>query len=105
MKQKSKTLQQGAEAIISLDENNQILKNRIKKSYRIKKLDEKIRKLRTRNETKIIQLASTKIPVPKILDSNEKTKQIKMEYLEGKKLSENLDIFSLNKQKKICKQI
>jgi TP53 regulating kinase-like protein len=102
---KSKILQQGAEAIISLDKNNQILKNRIKKSYRMKKLDEKIRKLRTRNESKIMKIASTKIPVPRIIDSNEKTKKIIMEYINGEKLSENLDNFFLKKQKKICKQI
>ena len=33
---KQKIIQQGAEAIISLDNKNQILKNRISKGYRLK---------------------------------------------------------------------
>ena len=45
-----KILAQGAEAVISLEENSEgsrIVKERIKKSYRIPQLDEKIRKERT----------------------------------------------------------
>jgi TP53 regulating kinase and related kinases len=102
---KQKIIQQGAEGIIILTKENQILKKRIKKSYRIKKLDEKIRKLRTRNETKIMKIASTKIPVPKIIQSDEKKNEIIMEFIDGKKLSENLNKFSLLKQKRISKQI
>ena len=127
---KSKIIQQGAEAVISLepspnreggrtfardklesttsgsasrDKNHQVvLKNRISKGYRLPVLDQKLRKLRTRSEAKIINKLSGIIPVPKIIDSNEKTFQIEMEYIQGEKLSislENLDY------KQICKQI
>ena len=60
-------IQQGAEAIISLDSNNQILKNRIKKSYRLQILDTKLRKSRTKSETKIINKLKNIINVPKII--------------------------------------
>lgn len=99
-----KIIQQGAEAIITL-KNNQIIKNRIKKSYRIPELDNKIRKLRTRSETKLLEKASKIINIPEVIDSDEKQKKITMEYIQGKKLSENLNLFTLEKQKKIIQQL
>jgi len=95
------TIQQGAEAIISF-QNNKILKNRIKKSYRHPDLDEKLRKLRTRSESKIISKLHNIIPVPKIINTNEKNKQIIMQYINGLKLSEHLESLDY---KQICKQI
>ena len=58
-----KLLTQGAEAKIIL-KNNFVIKNRIKKGYRIKELDNKIRKLRTRSETKLLNKAGKVIKVP-----------------------------------------
>jgi len=98
-------LYQGAEAIISLDEKeNLIIKNRIKKSYRIKELDDKIRKQRTKAEKKLLEKASKIINAPNPLPLKE-FNIIKMPYVEGKKLSENLDNFPLEKQKEIMKII
>ena len=94
---------QGAEAII-VKEGNFIIKNRIPKSYRIKELDEKIRKQRTKAETKLLEKASAIINSPKPIETKE-TYQIKMPFVEGKKLSESLDSFPLKKQKEICKTI
>lgn len=99
-----KILSRGAEAVI-YKKNNFVIKKRIKKSYRISEIDEKIRKLRTRGEAKIIQRLEKVIPVPKVLKASEKTKEIEIEFINGKKLSENLDKFSLNEQKKIARQI
>ncbi len=99
-----KAIAQGAEAII-IKEKGSVIKRRIKKSYRISELDEKIRKLRTRSETKLLEKAGKLISIPKITKSDEKQKEIIMEFIEGKKLSDNLDIFPLKKQKQICKQI
>ena len=48
-----KIIQQGAEAIISL-EKNQITKERISKSYRLPIIDKRLRKSRTKSEAKII---------------------------------------------------
>jgi len=44
-----KILTRGAEAIISLQQGK-VHKKRTKKSYRLKEIDEKLRKLRTRKE-------------------------------------------------------
>lgn len=99
-----KILSQGAEAII-FKQKNYIIKKRIKKSYRISEIDEKIRRLRTRSETKLLDRASKIIPVPKIIKSDEKTKEIKIQFVEGKKLSEFLDKVPLKKQKQICRKI
>jgi TP53 regulating kinase-like protein len=96
-------LQQGAEAKIILS-NNLIIKDRIKKSYRLKELDEKIRKNRTKKETKLLEKASQIINAPKPFFTRD-FYQIKMPYIQGQKLSESLDLFSLEKQKEICKKI
>lgn len=101
---KQKTIQQGAEAHIILDKN-EIIKRRVKKSYRHPKIDEKIRKLRTRSETKLLEKASKIIDIPKIKKVDEKNKEILMEFICGKKLSDSLDSFSLKKQKEICRTI
>ncbi|MFA4953395.1 MAG: RIO1 family regulatory kinase/ATPase [Candidatus Pacearchaeota archaeon] len=101
-----KLIQQGAEAKILLDETNkQIIKDRIPKSYRIKILDDKIRKQRTKSETKLLIKASQIINTPIPQESKQNNFQITMPFIDGKKLSEHLDEFSLEKQKSILKQI
>ncbi|MFH1801705.1 MAG: KEOPS complex kinase/ATPase Bud32 [archaeon] len=95
---------QGAEAVI-IKEGDNIIKQRIKKSYRIPELDEKIRKQRTRSEKKLLEKVMQFISAPKIIKTDEKNKEIIMEFIEGKKLSEHLDNFPLVEQKKICRQI
>ena len=77
----------------------------MKKSYRISELDERLRKLRTRRETKLLEKALEKIPVPKIIESDEKSKEIIMEFIDGKKISDNLDDFPEKKQLEIFRQI
>ncbi len=97
---KQQIIQQGAEAIISLNKDNQILKNRIKKSYRLPELDTKLRIRRTKSETKIINKLQNIINVPKIIQTDKE--DIIMEFIDGKKLSEHLEKLDY---KKICKQI
>ena len=99
-----KILQRGAEAIILL-KGDEIVKRRVKKSYRLDNIDEEIRKLRTRSESKLLLKASKIIDIPQIKMVDEKNKEISMEFLEGKKLSGHLDSFSLDEQKKICRVI
>lgn len=102
-----KIIQQGAEAVVYLDISKGIItKSRIKKSYRNPMLDEKIRKLRTKSEMKLLEKASEIIPVPKpVVSYDTKDFQIKMPYVQGKKLSDWLDKFPLSKQKQICEKI
>ena len=98
-----KILQQGAEAVIYL-QDGKVIKDRIKKSYRVAQLDDKIRKLRTRSETKLLEKASKIISSP--MPSVQKEKfSIEMPFIKGEKLSEHLDNFTLNKQRTICRKI
>lgn len=100
-----KLIAQGAEAKIFLNEKEGwITKDRISKSYRIKEIDSKIIKQRTKAETKLLSKVSEIVNAPKPFESKE-LNQIKMPFIDGKKLSEYLDKFSLAEQKKICKQI
>ena len=87
---KAQIIAQGAEAILT-KKGNFLIKNRIKKSYRLPILDEKLRKQRTKKEAKILEKLNSLVTVPKLITTNEKDKTIEMEFIEGKKLSESLD--------------
>ena len=97
-----KIIQQGAEAII-IKRGNDIIKRRIPKTYRLPILDEKLRKQRTKKEARLLQKASAIIPIPKIIKVDEKNKEMEMEFIIGKKLSEHLD--SLKDKVQISKTI
>lgn len=99
-----KIIQRGAEAII-LKEKRDVIKKRVKKSYRISELDDKILKLRTRSEAKLLEKAGEIISIPKVKKSDEKTKEIIMDFIEGEKLSDHLNDFSLKKQLHVFKKI
>lgn len=101
---KQKILQQGAEAVI-FKRNNEVIKKRLRKSYRIKELDDKIRKLRTRSESKLLIKASKIIPVPELRFTDEITKSLTMDFIEGKKLSDYLNNFDLKKQKTVFRLV
>ncbi len=92
----------GAEAIL-IHENDNLIKKRIKKSYRIDILDQKLRKQRTRKESKLLEKAAKLIPVPKVKKSSDTSMEIDMEFIEGKKLSEHLD--SLKNAEEVCIEI
>ena len=101
---KQKIIAQGAEAIIYLDkEKNKIVKDRISKSYRIKELDNKIRRLRTRAESKILTKAGKTINTPEVLKTD--SDKITMQYINGLRLSENLNNLEKKEQIKICEKI
>ena len=76
-------LHQGAESIISLTEfdgQEAISKERIAKGYRIKQLDEELRKSRTKKEVKLLtEVRKLGIPTPKIFHVDEKSHKIIME--------------------------
>ncbi len=99
---KEKILTRGAEAIISLQQGK-VHKKRTKKSYRLKEIDDKLRKLRTRKEARLLEKLKDKIPVPALIKVDEKNKEIIIEYIKGKKLSEHLD--KLKDKEKIMKTI
>ncbi|MEK6893250.1 MAG: KEOPS complex kinase/ATPase Bud32 [Nanoarchaeota archaeon] len=99
---KSEIIAQGAEAILRKEGEN-LIKERIRKGYRILELDEKLRKQRTRKEAKLLEKALKLIPAPKIIKIDEKNKIIQMEFIEGKKLSECLD--ELPEVFEVCEKI
>lgn len=100
-----KLIQQGAEAKIFLNEkDNLIVKDRIPKSYRIKEIDNKLIKQRTKAETKLLIKANQLINAPLPENSKEKDKII-MPYIKGEKLSNSLNNFPLGKQKEIISKI
>ncbi len=99
-----KVLSSGAEAVI-FQEGNFIIKSRIKKSYRIKELDDKIRKSRTKSESKILSKANDVVLAPKVISVDESKKEIKMDFVHGEKLSDFLNNINLKEQKIISKKI
>ena len=81
----------GAEAVI-LKEKEHVIKDRIKKSYRIKEIDLKLRKTRTRKEAKLIKkLNLINFPVPKFISLDDQDMKIFMQYIKGDKLSNILE--------------
>ncbi|MBI2076193.1 MAG: Kae1-associated serine/threonine protein kinase [Candidatus Aenigmarchaeota archaeon] len=79
----------GAEAVINL-ENNQIIKERIRKGYRLTQLDETLRKKRNRNEASLLREARRAgVDVPQILDESEFS--IKMEFIGGVKVKDAMN--------------
>ena len=103
MKEQNQIISRGAEAIIYKEKSN-IIKHRIAKSYRYPELDEKLRKLRTRQEAKILEkIHNSKITnVPKVILVDEINKTIELENIKGKKLADYLEKLNL---KKICEQL
>ncbi len=71
----------GAEAVIAL-EGNTVIKTRIQKRYRLKEIDESIRRERTKTEARLISEARRcGVPTPIIRDVTDF--EIRMEYIEG----------------------
>ena len=84
-----KLIAQGAEAKLFL-EGNLILKERFRKTYRIKEIDDKLRGFRTRREAKVLQkLDEINFPAPKLINSDEKENLV-IEKLDGKLVKEIL---------------
>jgi len=99
-----KLIAQGAEAKI-FKKKDSILKDRIKKSYRLPQIDIKLRKSRTRSEAKILRKASQIINVPKVILVDDKKMNLEIEYIEGVKVR---DLFDRNNEKlkrKVCRAL
>ena len=95
----------GAEANLYRD-NGKLIKNRIKKAYRIPELDERLRKLRTRHEAKILERAKDAgIAVPKVLKVSEGENTIEMEFLEGRLMKELFDEGNVEEIQKLSRAI
>lgn len=99
-----KELHRGAEAVIFIVDENTLLKDRVRKSYRIKLIDEFLRKTRTKNEVNLLRRASgAGVSVPSVFETEDYS--FKMDYVKGevlKNIVNNLNITELNK---IFKQV
>jgi TP53 regulating kinase-like protein len=92
---------QGAEAKL-YRKGNVLVKDRIKKSYRIPEIDDKLRRSRTKREAKVIEtLSKLGLPVPKLIENDEKEK-IEMEFIEGPKIR---DILEKSNYISLCREI
>lgn len=99
-----KLIAQGAEAKLYLVDSK-IIKERIKKGYRLNELDSLIRKKNTRRENKLLEKSSSLIPVPRVYESDDKTMKIIMDYIPGKTIRDILDNITKKERIKLCKQI
>lgn len=102
-------LKRGGEAILYLDsfeEQRVLVKERIKKNYRIEQIDNNLRKLRTRKEIKLLTEArKCGVPTPKILHVDEANYKIIMEYVDGVRIKELLNSADEKTIEKICFKI
>ncbi len=95
----------GAEADL-FREGGKLIKKRIQKRYRIKELDEKIRKYRTRHEAKLMEIAQRSgISVPKIYKTDLNEKEIVMEFIDGNLVKDVLNSLSESEIRKLGNKI
>lgn len=82
-------LYRGAEAILH-DKGSSIIKERVKKGYRIAEIDEALRKKRTKTEARLLrEAARAGIDVPQVLE--EKEFSLTIEKINGERIKEILD--------------
>ncbi len=93
-------LAKGAEAELRRN-GDEIIKERIKKPYRISMLDEKLRKRRTAMEARLLRAARRAgVLTPQVL--NEEKTTLKLEFIDGSKVKDFLNEKNL---KEICQKI
>src|SRR3990167_5331749 len=83
-----KVIKQGAEAVLKLDKNK-IIKERVVKNYRIKEIDGRLRKFRTKRESNLLKKINF-LNVPRVFRVDEKNMLIEMEFINGKLLKDFL---------------
>ena len=99
-----KLIARGAEAELYLDKDK-VVKDRIKKDYRLDIIDQKLRKSRTKKEAKILRKIVDLGFTPKLIKTDDKS-IIEMEHIKGEKVRdvlENVDYKKLSKE--IAKKI
>ena len=98
---KVNVIKQGAEAVLYL-KGGKLVKERIKKGYRIKEIDERLRKLRTRSEGKLLMRAEN---TPKVFSVDEDKCIIEMEFIDGELVKDILDALDDCKRDMLCREI
>src|SRR3989344_5659860 len=95
-----KIISRGAEAILYLKDKH-LVKERIKKNYRLNEIDSKLRKYRTRSETKLLEKSASLIDVPKVINFSDKDMKIVMEHIKGYLLKDIINSLDNRKLKEI----
>jgi len=99
----------GAEAEIQLSTHmgfKVVKKQRVKKSYRIKNIDDRLISFRTKEEAKLMTEARQHgVSIPIIYDVDLKNGAITMEYLEGNRVKDILNDLSEEERTKLCNKI
>ncbi len=98
-------ISKGAEAILYKN-GNKLIKKRIKKGYRIKEIDEKLRRERTNREVRLLTEAKRNgINVPAVIEKDIKEAKIIMEFIDGNTLRDVFDKLDKTTFKKVCSEI
>ena len=92
----------GAEAVLYREGSN-LIKDRIKKNYRIQEIDDVLRFTRTKKEAKLLEKCSKLINAPKIIEC--KADKLIMEFIGGKLLRDLLNNMDKSKRNILCKKI
>lgn len=102
-------LKKGAEAHLYIDEwfgFRVIRKIRVPKRFRVKILDDQLRRMRTVNEAKLLLEARLHgVPTPIVFDVDVARATIVMEFIDGKLLRDLLPILSELERRRICRRI
>jgi len=98
-----KLISQGAEAKIYL-KDSKIIKDRVKKDYRIKEIDERLRSFRTRREAKILEKLHKFGFTPQVFENDKKEKLV-IEYIKGPRIRDVLDKMNEKEYVRLCKEI
>jgi TP53 regulating kinase and related kinases len=98
-------VKRGAEAILWMD-GDRIVKERVKKGYRLPQIDEKLRKQRTKKESILLSEAKRiGVETPTVASVSETGFKIVMEYVDGKRLKEFLNETSDAERKKVAQMV
>ena len=96
----------GAEAVLYadvLDGRKVLVKDRVRKSYRLPQIDSRLRRERTNREVKLLTDArAAGVPTPQVLDSDAASGRIVMEFVDGERVKEFLGHAKPAQAEKIC---
>lgn len=102
-------IKRGAEAVLyasKFDGIDVIVKERVKKGYRIAQLDSVLRKRRTAQEARLMSVASAAgVAVPRLIAIDAEGAKITMEYLKAERLKDVLDKMEPGIRDSICEII
>lgn len=88
------------------DKEKLLVKHRISKKYRVKELDESLRRYRTSLEAKLLSDAKKAgVPTPLVYEVDRVNMSILMEYVEGESIKEILEVLDSPSRKNICRKI